>query len=163
MCRRAGRASIGRVTVPAVDWPRVFQAVHTARWGEDDRVRRVRALMDRAYFEPLDVDRLAAEAYLSRAQLIRAFKRAYDTTPHQYLVQRRLDAALRLLETTPLSVTDICLEVGFSSLGSFSTRFRRQFGRAPGHYRRLAVPSLGLPRIAGPPCCFALMYGGVRL
>ena len=144
----------------AVDWLQVFRAVHTARWGEDDRVRRVRALMDRAYATPLTVDALAAEAHLSRAQLMRTFRRAYETTPHQYLVRRRLDAALELLETTEMSVTDVCFSVGFSSVGSFSDLFRRHYGYAPSRYRRLSIVSLGLVPPSGAPCCFAWIYGG---
>ena len=147
---------------PAVDWPRVFSAIQTAQMGEDGRARRARALIDRAFSTPLDLDRLAAEARLSRAHFIRAFKCAYATTPHQYVVHRRLGAALHLLETTSLSVTDICLEVGFSSLGSFSTLFRRRYGHSPSRYRRATVTSLGLFKGGGPPRCFMIRYGAAQ-
>ncbi|MCA9555939.1 MAG: helix-turn-helix transcriptional regulator [Myxococcales bacterium] len=145
-----------------IDWPVLYAGLLTARLEQDTRIRRVRMLVDSAYAEPLDAERLATEACLSRAQLIRAFRQAYGTTPHQYLIERRVAAARTLLEQTELPVTEVCLAVGFSSLGSFSTLFRRHVGRAPQSYRRLVVPSLGLPAPL-VPACFALRFGGLRL
>jgi transcriptional regulator GlxA family with amidase domain len=103
------------------------------------RLLRVRDWMDRAYAEPLDVELLARYACLSRAQFNRTFKRAFNETPHQYLLSRRMERAKALLRAGDMSVTDVCLAVGFTSLGSFSTQFRRLVGESPTAYRERAA------------------------
>ncbi|MFL6055966.1 MAG: helix-turn-helix domain-containing protein [Actinoallomurus sp.] len=104
---------------------------------------RARDLMDRAYAEPLDVSLLARSAGVSRAHFARMFKRAFGETPHRYLMSRRMERAMALLRAGDLSVTEVCVAVGFSSLGSFSTQFRRFVGESPSAYRsRTAAPDL---------------------
>jgi AraC-like DNA-binding protein len=92
---------------------------------------RIREFIDRHYAKPLTVDRLAGRCGLSTFHFIRAFRAAFGITPHQYLRQRRLDRAKELLVTTPLPVTEICDQIGFQSLGSFSSLFRRMTGETP--------------------------------
>ena len=99
---------------------------------------RVRDLIDRAYAAPLDVPALARSAHVSEAYFSRSFKAAFGETPHQYLLRRRMERAKALLRAGELSVTDVCLAVGFTSLGSFSTQFRRFVGESPAAYRRRA-------------------------
>lgn len=151
-----------------MDWPRIYSAILTAsgQLSEDERLERTRLLMEASYAEAQSVEDLARYACLSREHFIRAFRKAYGSTPHKYLVQQRIQQARRLLERTDLPVTDICLEVGFTSLGSFSTLFRRHVGRSPDHYRRRHVASLGLePPSAEPmvPTCMAMHFGNSSL
>src|SRR5262245_22698573 len=82
------------------------------------------------------IEALAREVQISPFHFIRQFEAAFAVTPHQYRIQARLDRARHLLAAGPLSVTDVCMEVGFSSLGSFSTLFTRRFGETPSAYRR---------------------------
>src|SRR5262245_7693924 len=96
---------------------------------------RARDLADARYFEPLGVDELAAAAGLSRAHFSREFRRAFGESPHVYLLTRRLERAAALLRDTDRSVLDICLAVGLSSVGSFTTSFTRMFGHSPTAYR----------------------------
>src|SRR6187200_2525315 len=96
---------------------------------------RARDLADARYFEPLDVDDLAARAGLSRAHFSREFRRAFGESPHAYLLTRRLERAAALLRTTDRSVADICLSVGLQSVDSFTTSFTRTYGRSPTAYR----------------------------
>ena len=98
---------------------------------------RVRDLIDRAYAGPLDIPALARSAHVSEAYFSRSFKAAFGQTPHQYLLSRRMERAKALLRAAELSVTDVCLAVGFTSLGSFSTQFRRFVGISPTAYRDL--------------------------
>src|SRR5881398_2552929 len=102
---------------------------------------RARDLADARYFEPLDVDDLAAAAGLSRAHFSREFKRAFGESPHAYLLTRRLERAAALLRTTDRSVADICLSVGLQSIGSFTTSFSRTFGVPPQAYRAQFPPA----------------------
>src|SRR5690349_20890119 len=88
-------------------------------------LRRARDLIDRAYAEPLDLDALAQEAGYSRYHFARAFATAYGETPRAYLTRRWIERAKTLLRSANLSVTEICFLVGFASVGSFSSRFRR--------------------------------------
>src|SRR3954463_4140372 len=92
---------------------------------------RARDLADARYFEPLDVDDLAAAAGLSRAHFSREFKRAFAESPHAYLLTRRLERAAALLRTTDRSVADICLSGGLQSIGSSPPSFTRPYGRSP--------------------------------
>ena len=99
------------------------------------RMLRARDEMDRAYDEPLDVPALARVAMTSEAHFIRTFKATFGETPHRYLQRRRLERAMALLRETELPVTEICLDVGFASLGSFSRTFSRVVGMSPSAYR----------------------------
>ena len=117
-------------------------------------LRRAKNLMDRRYAEPLRVPDLAREAFASEAHFIRSFKQAFGETPVQYLVRRRIERAKELLRGTDLSVTEVCLDIGFRSLGSFSSAFRREVGESPSAYRERW-------RRAGPPsipACYGLMW-----
>jgi AraC-like DNA-binding protein len=96
---------------------------------------RARDTMDREYARPLDVAALAAAASLSRAHFIRRFREAFGETPHRYLQRRRIERAMYLLRTTDEPVTDVCLAVGFTSLGTFSRTFSAVLGVSPRAYR----------------------------
>ncbi len=111
------------------------------------RLLRARDLMDRAYAEPLDVRAVAAAAYLSEAHFIRSFRAAFGETPHRYLQRRRVERAMFLLRETERSVTDICFDVGFTSLGTFSRMFQR---RSSASRRRTTAPGTG--RCCAPTC-----------
>src|SRR3954449_7626941 len=99
-------------------------------------LRRVRDRMDREYAEPLDVEALARDAHMSAGHFSRAFKRAYGESPYAYLMTRRIERAMALLRRGDLSVTEVCFEVGCSSLGTFSSRFTELVGMPPSAYRR---------------------------
>lgn len=98
-------------------------------------LRRARDLIDREYARPLDVAALAREALMSSAHFSRRFRAAYGETPYAYLMTRRIERAKALLRRGDMSVTEVCLEVGCSSLGSFSARFTELVGEAPTSYR----------------------------
>ena len=119
------------------------------------RMLRARDAMDRAYAEPLDVPTLAAVAHVSEAHFIRTFRATFGETPHRYLQRRRVERAMFLLRSTDRSVTDVCMAVGFSSLGSFSTRFSALVGESPTQYRDRWAATGG-PRIPG---CYLFMMG----
>jgi AraC-like DNA-binding protein len=102
---------------------------------------RARDLADRRYFEPLDVDDLARAAGLSRAHFSREFKRTFGESPHAYLLTRRLERAAALLRNTDRSVADVCLSVGLTSVGSFTTSFSRTYGMSPTAYRAAHPPA----------------------
>ena len=104
------------------------------------RLLRARDAMDRSYAEPLDVRAVAAVACLSEAHFIRRFHACFGETPHRYLQRRRVERAMFLLRETERSVTDICFDVGFTSLGTFSRTFRAIVGEAPSTYRRGHAP-----------------------
>lgn len=116
-------------------------------------LRRAKDLVDRAYAEPLDVAALARRAHVSTAHFSRRFKEAFGETPHQYVLTRRVERAQELLRNTELRVTDICLEVGFQSLGSFSSAFHRVAGMTPTAYR---ATSAGFP--PSIPGCWAAQW-----
>ena len=96
---------------------------------------RARDAMDRAYAQPLDVRAVAAVAHLSEAHFIRSFRATFGETPHRYLQRRRVERSMFLLRETDRSVTDICFDVGFTSLGTFSRTFREILGETPTDYR----------------------------
>src|SRR5664279_4748445 len=106
------------------------------------RLLRARDAMDRAYAEPLDVRAVAAMAYVSEAHFIRTFRAVFGETPHRYLQRRRVERSMFLLRETDRSVTDICLDVGFNSLGTFSRTFRQIVGETPSVYRLRNEPML---------------------
>ena len=99
------------------------------------RLLRARDAMDRAYAEPLDVRAVAAVAHVSEAHFIRTFRAVFGETPHRYLQRRRVERSMFLLRETDRSVTDVCLDVGFTSLGTFSRLFREIVGETPSGYR----------------------------
>lgn len=99
------------------------------------RMLRARDTMDRHFAEPLDVPRLAAIALVSESNFIRTFKATFGETPHRYLQRRRIERAMFLLRTTQVSVTDICMQCGFSSLGTFSRTFSEIVGESPTAFR----------------------------
>jgi AraC-like DNA-binding protein len=113
-------------------------------------LRRVRDRIDRDYAQPLDVEALALGAHMSAGHLSRQFKLAYGESPYAYLMTRRIERAMALLRQGDLSVTDVCFEVGCSSLGTFSTRFTELVGVPPSAYRRDAAGAT-----AGMPACVA--------
>jgi AraC-like DNA-binding protein len=100
------------------------------------RLLRARDAMDRAYAEPLDVRAVAAVAHVSEAHFSRTFRAVFGETPHRYLQRRRVERSMFLLRETDRSVTDVCLDVGFTSLGTFSRTFREIVGETPTGYRK---------------------------
>jgi AraC-like DNA-binding protein len=110
------------------------------------RLLRARDAMDRTYAEPLDVRIVAAVAHVSPAHFIRTFRAVFGETPHRYLQRRRVERAMFLLRETDRSVTDVCFDVGFTSLGTFSRTFRHVVGETPSGYR------MGHGPIVAPHC-----------
>src|SRR5688572_191470 len=100
------------------------------------RLLRARDAMDRAYAEPLDVRTVAAVAHVSEAHFIRSFRSVFGETPHRYLQRRRVERSMFLLRETDRSVTDICFDIGFTSLGTFSRTFHEIVGETPSDYRK---------------------------
>ena len=109
------------------------------------RLLRARDVMDRSFAEDLDLLTLARVAVMSQAHFIRSFQAAFGETPHRYLQRRRVERAMWLLRSSRRSVSDVCLDVGFTSLGTFSRTFRNIVGESPTQYRArgplLPVPS----------------------
>jgi AraC-like DNA-binding protein len=114
------------------------------------RLRRVRDRIDREYAQPLDVEALASGAHMSAGHLSRQFRLAYGESPYSYLMTRRIERAMALLRRGDLSVTEVCFEVGCSSLGTFSSRFTELVGVPPSVYRRQAARAT-----EGMPSCVA--------
>jgi AraC-like DNA-binding protein len=112
------------------------------------RLRRVRDRIDREYARPLNVEALAAGVHMSSGHLSRQFREAFGESPYSYLMTRRIERAMALLRRGELSVTEICFEVGCSSLGTFSTRFSELVGMSPSQYRREEADA-----VAGMPSC----------
>jgi AraC-like DNA-binding protein len=117
------------------------------------RMLRARDAMDRTYAEPLDVATLARIARVSEAHFIRTFRATFGETPHRYLQRRRVERSMFLLRESHRSVTDICLDVGFTSLGTFSRTFREIVGMSPVAYRRSTEPVKG-----AVPTCFTMAW-----
>ena len=118
----------------------------TNRW-----MLRARDAMDRAYAQPLEVAKLARIARMSEAHFIRSFRATFGETPHRYLQRRRVERAMFLLRETDRSVTDICFEVGFISLGTFSRTFHDIVGETPSRYRQRCHPMAA-------PTCFTMAW-----
>jgi AraC-like DNA-binding protein len=102
------------------------------------RIVSAKLYIDGNFREPIDLDRLAREACLSRWHFHRLFSRIYRMTPHQYLTRKRIEQASACLAGNALTITEICNGVGFESLGSFSSLFKKEIGHAPTDYRLLA-------------------------
>src|SRR5438034_7227191 len=115
------------------------------------RMLRTRDAIDRAYAGPLDVPNLAKLAHVSEAHFIRTFRATFGETPHRYLQRRRVERAMFLLRETDRTVTDICLDVGFGSLGTFSRTSREIVGRPATAYRRCA-------EVRPAPTCFTMAW-----
>ena len=121
--------------------------------GDLAHLRRARNLLDREYARPLDVPAMARAALMSPSHFSRQFRAAFGETPYAYLQSRRLERAMALLRRGDLSVTDVCLAVGFTSLGSFSSTFTRLVGEPPSAYRgrdhtpMAPVPAAGKSRL----------------
>jgi AraC-like DNA-binding protein len=118
-------------------------------------LRRARDHVDRNYAEPLDLSALAAVAGISKYHFQRLFKATYGLTPAAYLTRRRIERAQDLLRATNLTVTEVCHAVGFSSLGSFSSRFHELVGETPSEFQR-RYAAAGAPHIPG---CYVFMWG----
>jgi AraC-like DNA-binding protein len=126
------------------------------------RLCRARAFIDTNYSLPLKLDQISSEACFSRYHFIRLFRQAFNQTPHRYLTQKRIDRAKELLASSDLSVTAVCFEVGFESLGSFSSLFRKYVGDSPITYRsRLSQPRREAEEFhnAPVPGCFLIRFG----
>jgi AraC-like DNA-binding protein len=145
---------------PAIDWTQWLSGLVAASSMSKvpdtrERLERARSFMHERFAEAIDLDVLARQAFFSRYHFLRAFRREFGTTPHQYLVQRRLEAAKELLLSTDKSVTEVCFDVGYGSIGSFSTLFQRHVGVSPLRFRSRIVQ---VPDWIGPvrsiPACF---------
>ena len=115
------------------------------------RLLRARDAMDRAYAEPLNVRAVAAVAHVSEAHFIRSFRAVFGETPHRYLQRRRVERSMFLLRETDRSVTDICFDVGFTSLGTFSRTFRDIVRVTPSEYR-------AREEVIYAPTCFVMAW-----
>jgi AraC-like DNA-binding protein len=117
---------------------------------------RARDLADARYAEALGVEDMAAAAGLSRAHFSREFRAAFGVSPHAYLLTRRLERAAALLRTTDHSVAEVCMDVGLQSVGSFTTSFKRAFGKTPTEYRASFPPASAHAVVPG---CMVRVYG----
>ena len=129
LCRRAGTTTC---------WVRRIGTLWTVTPDELANLahlRRARDLIDREYARPLDVAEIAAAAFMSPAHFSRRFRETYGETPYSYLMTRRIERAKALLRRGDLSVTEVCMAVGCTSLGSFSARFAEVVGETPSAYR----------------------------
>lgn len=116
------------------------------------RLGRARDFIDHCYDHPLSLDQISEKACFSRYHFLRLFRQAFNKTPHQYLIERRIEKAKELLGDDELRVTDVCFEVGFQSLGSFSTLFHKTVGQAPLTYRERVQAKRQVPG------CFLVMH-----
>jgi AraC-like DNA-binding protein len=117
---------------------------------------RARDFADAHYAEPLSVEDMARAAGLSKAHFSREFKREFGESPYSYLLTRRLERAASLLRGTDRTIPDVCLSVGLTSLGSFTTSFTRTFGLSPSAYRERFPPAAEMARVPG---CIVRAYG----
>jgi AraC-like DNA-binding protein len=112
---------------------------------DNRRLLRARDTMDRAFADALDIEALARSVNLSRAHFIRSFRETFGEPPHRYLQRRRIERAMAMLRETDHSVTEICFDVGFASLGTFSRTFREIVGETPTAYRARSEPRRDVP------------------
>jgi AraC-like DNA-binding protein len=122
----------------------------------NEQAHLARRLLDRGYATPITIEPLSHEVALSPYYLIRLFGRIYKQTPHQYLIQLRISRAKELLSNSDLSIAEICADVGFESLGSFSALFRKIAGISPSAYRR---SSQTIRKSVCIPLCTCLLHG----
>jgi AraC-like DNA-binding protein len=149
----------------APDWALLFEGLLTAcaaaerpvNAAELSRLRRARVFIASHCTDPLDLDAMAASARLSRFHFQRRFRGAFGETPHELLTRCRIERAKTLLLETDAPITSICFEVGYGSVGSFSTLFARHVGRPPERFRRRWFPSAAIARPV--PGCFLAMFG----
>jgi AraC-like DNA-binding protein len=135
------------------------QSMVTGQCLESDtwqRLSRARDFIDHCYDHPLSLDQISSKACFSRYHFLRLFRQAFNKTPHQYLIERRIEKAKELLGSEDMRVTDVCFEVGFQSLGSFSSLFHKYVGHAPITYREKVRESQQAKRKV--PGCFLVMY-----
>lgn len=135
-------------------WTRFYQGLQQARHERETRSLVVRAkhYIDKQFVDGPALDRIAVEAQMSKYHFVRAFAEIFRRTPHRYLVERRIKRARELLERTDMSVTAVCFEVGFESLGTFVARFRQMVGEPPGRYRQRFAHD-GAPHLRAVPAC----------
>jgi AraC-like DNA-binding protein len=119
------------------------------------RIVAAKVYIDDNYQEPIDLELISQQAFLSRFHFHRLFRQVYKRTPHQYLTQKRIDKAKDLLSNNK-PVTEVCNEVGFESIGSFSVLFKKEIGFAPQYYRNMAykkkMEQFAQPKVAIPHC-----------
>jgi transcriptional regulator GlxA family with amidase domain len=124
---------------------------------------KAREFMRHAYWRPVSLPDVAAQANLSPYHFLRVYKRAYGETPHEFLTRLRIERAKTLLARGSHNVTEACFEVGFSSLGSFSVLFAYRVGLSPSEYRRYARSTISVPSTVRalfvPSCFFTMLYG----
>jgi AraC-like DNA-binding protein len=137
-------------------WASWYGGLHQASAQSARRrpVVQAKLYIDRRFIEPVALATMATEARLSKYHFVRAFRDILRQTPHRYLVTRRIARARELLERSDRSVTEICFEVGFESLGSFVSRFRQLVGLPPGRYRRLFTKHGTVHERAIPACLY---------
>lgn len=139
--------------MPELDYPKMYLY---------RRIVQAKCFIDGHFTEPIDLNNISEEAYFSKYHFIRLFKQAYNKTPHQYLISLRIDFAKKLLRQNESSVTEVCFQVSFESLGSFTTLFKNKTGLSPTAYRQqeqtrtLALQQSPLGFIPG---CFARANG----
>lgn len=117
---------------------------------------KAKDLADARYAEPVDVEEMAVAAGLSRAHFSREFRKAFGESPRAYLLTRRLERAAALLCNTDRSVAEVCLDVGLRGVGSFTTSFKRHYGKTPTEYREAHPPASAHAVV---PACFVRAYG----
>ncbi len=127
------------------------------------RLTRARNYIRETYSMPTSLSDIAREANLSRYHFLRIYKETFQETPHKFLVRLRIDRAKLLLAKGQHNVTETCFEVGFSSLGSFSTLFSKHVGLSPSEYRRYVRSSIVVPRniqtVLIPSCFLSMLFG----
>jgi AraC-like DNA-binding protein len=146
--------------VDVADW---FAGLNEATWlarasRDPDLERRLdqaRTYIDGHFDRAIDLDAMAHSAAFSRFHFHRLFRHRFGVTPHEYLTEKRVARARELLGATEMPITEVCAAVGFESLGSFSTLFRRHVGHAPSRYRRVIVQNVWHPLAHVPWCFFA--------
>jgi AraC-like DNA-binding protein len=140
----------GAEASPGVAEP-LSAAVSAATEQLNRRLLRARDAMDRTYASPLDIAAVARIAHVSEAHFIRSFRATFGETPHRYLQRRRVERAMFLLRRTSSAVTDVCFDVGFTSVGTFTRTFKGIVGESPSAYRRHGD-------VVGVPVCFAMAW-----
>ena len=123
-----------------------------------ETLERARDLIDAHLDRPLDLEAMARAAHFSRFYFLRAFRKTFHETPHQYLTRKRIEKAKELLANSELPITEICFDVGFESLGSFSALFHKAVGWSPSIYRARVWEQRRNPR-KFIPGCYVVQFG----